>query len=63
MTLFLYSSLSDSFSVFRQLRSSCRLLHLSFNKLVVNQGFEVRGVKVTLFKGAYLSKTNDKVEL
>ena len=46
---FLYSSLSDSFLVFCQLRSSCRLLHLSFNELVVNQGFEIRGVTVTVF--------------
>ena len=38
---FLYSSLSDSFLVLRQLHSNCRLLHLSFNKWVVNQGFKV----------------------
>ena len=62
---FLYRSLSDSFLVVCQLRSNCRPIHLSFNKLVVNQRFEVRSVtvSVTVFIGAYLFKINDRVEL
>ena len=60
---FLYKSLSDSFPDLRHWRSSCPLLYLSFNKLDVNQGFEVRSVTATVFKGAYLSKIVDRVEL
>ena len=63
MTLFLYCSLYDLFLVFRHLRSSCHLLHLSFHKLVVHQGFEVRVVTMTVFNGAYFFKTNDRFEL
>ena len=64
MTLFSYTKVyMIPFLVFRQLRSTCRLLHLLFNKLFVNHGFEVRSVTVIVFKVAYLSKTNDRVEL
>ena len=63
MTLFVLNrTLSESFPDLRHWLSSC-LLHLSFNKLDVNQGFKVRGVTVTVFRDVYLSKIDDRVEL
>ena len=53
MIQFLYSSLSNSFLVFCLLGSSGRLLHLSFNKLVVNQGFEVQYVLCSTIYNTY----------
>ena len=63
MTLFLYASLSDLLRVLRQVRSSCRLIPLSLRRFEVNQGLEVRGFTVTVFRGAYLSSINDMLEL
>ncbi len=64
MTLFfLYASLSYSLRVLRQVRSSCHLLPLSLQRFEVNQGLEVHGFTVTVFRGAYLSSINDVLEL
>ena len=64
MTLFFVCySLSDSLRVLRQVRSSCRLILLSLRRLEVNQGLEVRGFTITVFRGAYLSSINDILEL
>ena len=63
MTFLLFASLSDSLRVLRQMRSSCRLIPLSHRRFEVNQGLEVRGFTVTVFRGAYLSSINDMLEL
>ena len=38
-----------------QVHFSCRLIPLSLRRFEVNQGLEVRGFTVTVFRGAYLS--------
>ena len=43
--------------------SKCRLIRLSLRRFEVNQGLEVRGFTVTVFRGAYLSSINDILEL
>ena len=63
MALFFYAGLSDSLRVLRQVRSSCRLIPLSLRRFEVNQGLEVRGFTVSVFRGAYLSSINDVLEL
>ena len=62
MTLFLYGSLSNSLRVLHQVRSSCRLIPISLRRFEVNQGLEVRGFTVTVFKDAYLSSINGMFE-
>ena len=52
---FLYASLSDSLQVLRQVHSICRLIPLSLRRFKENQGLEVLGFTVTVFKGTYLS--------
>ena len=64
MTLFLVCK-SNSIRVLRQIRFSCRFLPLSFRRYEVNQGLEVHGLIVTIFRGAYLSsiKGMSKIEV
>ena len=59
----MYTSLSDSLRVLRQVCSSCRLILLSLQRFEVNQGLKVRGFTVTVFRGAYLSSINNILEL
>ena len=59
----MYANLSDSLRVLRQVRSSRRLIPLSLRRFEVNQGLEVRGFTVTVFRGAYLSSINEILEL
>ena len=60
---YLYRSLSASLQELRQVRSSCHLFCLSVRRLGVNHGFLLRGVTVTVFKGACLSRMRLIVEL
>ena len=59
----MYASLSDSLRVLRHVHATCRLLFLSLRRYEVNQGSEVRGLTVFVFRGAYLSSIKDMLEM